>query len=122
MKGEFDRQVRLLVDGGFVANAAELEPLRDLATGSAEGLVRFVVVVSRAVAPREAIELVSLRGGSGFTDMGADELERFVPTEAVSPPPSDGPYCSWRSTRALRSSTSHPTTRCPRSSRPAARR
>ena len=55
--------------------------------GSADGRIPFVVVVgSRLAPPDRAIGLVTLGGKAGFTEMPADDLDRFRPIERVTLP------------------------------------
>src|SRR5687768_4287439 len=96
---EFERQVETLVARGYPAAAKlserafrkRLAPLAaklDVLPGRKKGeRVPFVVVVGRALVPRAAaVPLMELRGKRGFTDMPADELDRFAPTERVQLP------------------------------------
>ena len=91
MRAEFDRQVETLVAKGYAELAgttaeeltASLEPLAEHLP-DADGDVPFVVVVP---IPRErAMPLVDLGGKTGFTDMTADDLDRFATIDAVELP------------------------------------
>ena len=44
------------------------------------------VVVTRGIAPADAMRMVELDGKPGFTDMEADDLARFSPIEGVELP------------------------------------
>src|SRR5688572_7897029 len=99
---EFDRQVENLVQRDYprVAGLREdefrsrLEPLRErigeLAAIEGEteaGRIPFVLVVkSELVAGEQAMPLVDLKGNSGFTTMGADDIKRFKPIDGVGIP------------------------------------
>jgi len=102
---EFERQVETLVARGYPAAAgvsertfrkrlvplaAQLERL-PARKGTADR-VPFVIVVGSALVPRAAaVPLMALRGKPGFTDMPAEDLDRFAPTERVSPVLPSGP-------------------------------
>jgi hypothetical protein len=98
---ELARQVETLVGKGYPRRAGlteeafrELiapleERLAELPAPSAPERVPFVLV---APIPRqEAVPLLDLRGKPGYTDMAADDLVRFVPTEHVAVP-ADAAY------------------------------
>ncbi|WP_121747575.1 DUF5701 family protein [Streptomyces sp. E2N166] len=111
---EFDRQVRTLVALGYPALSGRTEeefaelvaPLRAEAAAhagdpgqeydaAASGLVPFVLVVARDLAPIErTMPLTALHGGRlpGFVDRSFEpgSLERFVATEAAAPPSPGG--------------------------------
>lgn len=77
-----------LDEEAFVRLVAPLgESLPDASVGSADGRIPFVVVVgSRLAPPDRAIGLVTLGGKAGFTEMPADDLDRFRPIERVTLP------------------------------------
>jgi hypothetical protein len=85
VRREFDRQLHTLRQKGYpqavLHHVAPLEErLPDLAG-------TFVIVVSSALLRREeAIARLELGGKSGFTSMGADELERFGPIDGLEIP------------------------------------
>jgi hypothetical protein len=98
---ELDRQLSHLLRIGYpeIAGvaadefAARVEPLRKRAAtmeASAEGRVRFVIVVTRdLVPPEQAMTRVELRGKQGFVDIkGAQPLADFQPIEGVEVPES----------------------------------
>jgi hypothetical protein len=101
---ELDRQIETLVARGYPAAAGlserafrrRLAPLAArlevLPARKKMDRVPFVIVVGSALVPRAAaVPLMALRGKRGFTDMPADDLERFAPTERVAPRLPTGP-------------------------------
>ena len=105
---EFERQIETLIARGYPAAAglserafrarlkplaAELDALPGVAGQAARNRaaraerVPFVIVVGSALVPRAAaVPLMELRGKRGFTDMPAEDLDRFAPTERVALP------------------------------------
>lgn len=64
-----------------------VESLPDASVGSVDGRIPFVVVVGSQLAPRDkAIGFVTLSGKAGFTEMPAEDLDRFRPIERVTLP------------------------------------
>jgi hypothetical protein len=95
---EFDRQVDALVLAGLPAwrdledecFRAWLEPLRDLLpTLPTSPGIPFVVVVPDAP-PHDLLGTAQMVGGSGFTTMDDDDLDRFRPLPELDVPAS--PY------------------------------
>src|SRR3954452_20526583 len=91
---EFDRQVDALVLAGLPAwrdledecFRAWLEPLRDLLpTLPASSVIPFVVVVPDAPV-RHVLETTQMVGGTGFTTMPDDDLDRFRPLPELDVP------------------------------------
>jgi hypothetical protein len=91
---EFDRQVDALVLAGLPAwrdledacFRAWLEPLRDLLTALPESPgIPFVVVVPDAPA-RDLLGTAQMIGGTGFTTVPDDDLERFRPLPELDVP------------------------------------
>ena len=99
---ELERQVERLVERGYPAAAglserafrARLAPLASRLDGVPArkmtgdgGRLPFVVVVGSGLVPRAAaVPLMELRGKRGFTDMPAEDLDRFAPTDRVALP------------------------------------
>jgi Family of unknown function (DUF5701) len=96
---ELDRQLATVIDKGYPALAGRtvdefagyVEPLRaqldHLVDGGVPGLLRFVLVIADVlVAAREAALRMELPGGSGVTDMTADDLARFHPIDTLTVP------------------------------------
>jgi hypothetical protein len=95
---EFDRQSQTLVDAGYPALAgldeagfrAMLEPLRRpsrAAASSAPIRIPFAIVVSSAlVSADRARPALRWKTTTGWTELTADELATFRPTEGVSLP------------------------------------
>ncbi len=95
---EFDRQSQTLVDAGYPALAgldeagfrAMLEPLRRpsrAAASSAPIRIPFAIVVSSAlVSADRALPALRWKTTTGWTELTADELATFRPTEGVSLP------------------------------------
>jgi hypothetical protein len=80
VRDEFDRQVETLVRNGWAA--LDFAPLRErLPERSSYRRIPFVIVVRTA--PERALSLVE----SAFTEMDADDLDRFGPIEGVELPP-----------------------------------
>ncbi len=97
---EFERQVENLLAKGYPALAGLREdeflrrvmPLASVlpvdGLGEASRRTAFAVVVRSDLVPcREAIGLVELDGRPGFTQMDADDLERFTPVPEIARPP-----------------------------------
>jgi hypothetical protein len=91
---EFDRQVDALVTAGLPAwrdlgdecFRAWLEPLRDLFPTLPESAgIPFVVVVPDLPVV-EVLQTVQMVGGTGFTSMEPDDLERFRPLPELDVP------------------------------------
>lgn len=92
----FTEQVETLVARGYpelagMSAEAFRELLRPLAAGLPSNVasehVPFVVVVPPGIVPVDrAAPLLELRGRAGFTDMPAEDLERFVPIEGLDVP------------------------------------
>ena len=96
---ELERQLETLVARGYPAAAglservfrARLAPLaerlEELSARKTGERVPFVIVVGSALVPRAAaVPLMELGGKRGFTDMPAEDLDRFAPTELVALP------------------------------------
>lgn len=95
---EFDRQSQTLVDAGYPALAgldetgfrALLEPLREAsraAAPSAPTRIPFAIVVSSAlVSADRALPALHWKSTTGWTELTADELATFRPTEGVAVP------------------------------------
>ena len=95
---EFDRQSQTLVDAGYPALAgldeagfrALLEPLRRpsrAAASSAPTPIPFAIVVSTArVSADRALPALHWKATTGWTELTADELATFCPTEGVAVP------------------------------------
>lgn len=95
---EFDRQSQTLVDAGYPALAgldeagfrALLEPLRRpsrAAASSAPTRIPFAIVVSSAlVSADRALPALHWKATTGWTELTADELATFCPTEGVAVP------------------------------------
>jgi uncharacterized protein DUF5701 len=95
---EFDRQTQTLVDAGYPALAgldetgfrALLEPLREAsraAASSAPTRIPFAIVVSSAlVSADRALPALHWKSTTGWTELTADELATFRPTEGVAVP------------------------------------
>lgn len=95
---EFDRQSQTLVDAGYPALAgldetgfrALLEPLREAsraAVSSAPTRIPFAIVVSSAlVSADRALPALHWKSTTGWTELTADELATFRPTEGVAVP------------------------------------
>ena len=95
---EFDRQSQTLVDAGYPALAgldeagfrALLEPLRRpsrAAASSAPTRIPFAIVVSSAlVSADRALPALHWKATTGWTELTADELATFRPTEGVAVP------------------------------------
>ena len=94
---EFDRQSQTLVDAGYPALAgldeagfrALLEPLRPsrAAASSAPTRIPFAIVVSSAlVSADRALPALHWKATTGWTELTADELATFCPTEGVAVP------------------------------------
>jgi hypothetical protein len=95
---EFDRQSQTLVDAGYPALAgldeagfrAMLEPLRRTsraAASSAPTRIPFAIVVSSALVRADrALPALRWKTTTGWTELTADELATFRPTEGVSLP------------------------------------
>jgi hypothetical protein len=61
--------------------------LADLSAGTAGGRIPFLLVVAgRLAPPDQAIGLVTLGAREGFTDMPADDLDRFRPIDGLELP------------------------------------
>jgi hypothetical protein len=102
VRREFERQVENLVRKGYPEVAGitagefrrQLGPLGEsirqlaaLEVAGEAGRIPFVIVVKRElVAVERALPLVALRGKSAFTDMAADDIERFTPIEGITLP------------------------------------
>src|SRR5687767_14976901 len=92
MHVELARQVETLVVKGYPARIGlsddafrrRLEPLCERVPDGSGDRVPFVLVVP--IPRHEAVPLLELRGKPGFTDMAADDLARFAPTEHVALP------------------------------------
>lgn len=95
---EFGRQSQTLVDAGYPALAgldeagfrALLEPLREAsraAAPSAPTRIPFAIVVSSAlVSADRALPALHWKSTTGWTELTADELATFRPTEGVAVP------------------------------------
>lgn len=93
---QFDAQVATLVEKGYPALAglgseeftANVAPLRERLPVRAGSMgIPFVLVVSASLVPVEAtVPLLSMRAGRGFTDMSADDLDRFGRIDGVELP------------------------------------
>ena len=95
---EFDRQSQTLVDAGYPALAgldeagfrALLEPLRRpsrAAASSAPTRIPFAIVVSSAlVSADRALPALHWKATTGWTELNAEELATFRPTEGVAVP------------------------------------
>ena len=95
---EFDRQSQTLVDAGYPALAgldeagfrALLVPLRRpsrAAASSAPTRIPFAIVVSSAlVSADRALPALHWKATTGWTELTADELATFCPTEGVAVP------------------------------------
>jgi hypothetical protein len=95
---EFDRQSQTLVAAGYPALAgldeagfrAMLEPLRRpsrAAASSAPTRIPFAIVVSSAlVSADRALPALHWKATTGWTELTADELATFRPTEGVAVP------------------------------------
>lgn len=95
---EFDRQSQTLVDAGYPALAgldetgfrALLEPLREAsraAAPSAPTRIPFAIVVSSGlVSADRALPALHWKSTTGWTELTADELATFRPTEGVAVP------------------------------------
>lgn len=85
-----------LDETAFLRLLAPLEQrLTDLPAPSDGARIPFLLVVSGRLAPPDrAIGLVSLGAREGFTDMPADDLDRFRPIDAVELPGASSPRSS----------------------------
>ena len=95
---EFDRQTQTLVDAGYPALAgldeagfrAVLEPLRETSRALASSgptRIPFAIVVSSAlVSADRALPALHWTGTTGWTELTAEELATFRPTESVAVP------------------------------------
>lgn len=95
---EFDRQSQTLVDAGYPALAgldetgfrALLEPLREASRAAASSTptrIPFAIVVSSAlVSADRALPALHWKSTTGWTELTADELATFRPTEGVAVP------------------------------------